>query len=376
MFPQFRYLFRRIFLQGRVLEWWAQRKSHLLEKAYLSQLAKVGAAEKSQRPMLPQKLPLRRILFIADCMWERDHLVPSLERIAPVTVLDLSPMKPGSAQTPASRAVFVRVDSFAAACHEEFDLVLLYARPALLSDAIFETLRAKWSCPIFGMNLDDKTQFFPTGIYSDPTDDYRRWSRRFDLNLSSTRAAADWYAEAGGAFQFLGMGFHPQTQPKVGTGSLHELTFLGSRRLERQRLVEQLAEYGVRVRTLGTGWATTAGWVQDAATAFGESQINLGIGFATSSGRLTSLKARDYECPGAGGCYLTTFNWELAQEFDVGKEILCYRDVEELAEMYFWWIKRPDLCRQVAAAGLDRCLRSYTWEARFRGVFSNTGFAS
>ena len=156
---------------------------------------------------------------------------------------------------------------------------------------------------------------------------------------------------------------------------IRTMTFVGSRRLERQVLLDQLQQYKVPVVPYGAGWANSDGWVKDAVEIYQSSQLNLGIGFATSNGKITSLKARDYECPGAGGCYLTTYNWELAMEFEVGKEILCYREAEELAEMYFWWIKRPEKCREIALAGQQHCLNEYTWEARFRKLLSENSFA-
>ena len=30
--------------------------------------------------------------------------------------------------------------------------------------------------------------------------------------------------------------------------------------------------------------------------------------------------------PCVGACYLTTYHWELAEMFEIGKEILCYRN--------------------------------------------------
>jgi hypothetical protein len=68
--------------------------------------------------------------------------------------------------------------------------------------------------------------------------------------------------------------------------------------------------------------------VENPNSVFRDSQINLGIGFASPSFTLTTVKGRDFECPGVGACYLTTYNWELPLHYELGKEILCYRSVE------------------------------------------------
>ena len=75
-----------------------------------------------------------------------------------------------------------------------------------------------------------------------------------------------------------------------------------------------------------------------------------------------------------GACYLTTYNWELTNHYELGKEILCYRSVEELIEMYSWYRKRPQECLRIAQAAWRRCANEHTWEKRFRKVFLETGF--
>ena len=86
------------------------------------------------------------------------------------------------------------------------------------------------------------------------------------------------------------------------------------------------------------------------------------------------MKNRDFECPGAGGCYLTTFDWELAELFRVGDEILCYRDLYDFSEVWSYYIKRPEKCREIALAGRQRAIKEHTWEQRFRVVLSKLGF--
>jgi spore maturation protein CgeB len=107
---------------------------------------------------------------------------------------------------------------------------------------------------------------------------------------------------------------------------------------------------------------------------FRSTQINLGIGFASPSLALTTVKNRDFECPGVGACYLTTYNWELPLHYELGKEILCYRSVEELIEIYTYYRKHPEDCLKIAQAAWRRCSAGHTWEHRFRNIFQQAGF--
>src|SRR5262249_7775585 len=146
-----------------------------------------------------------------------------------------------------------------------------------------------------------------------------------------------------------------------------------SKKPERVQIINALFKAGVPIKLWGSGWPNS-GWVADPNQVFRETQINLGIGFASPSLTLTTLKGRDFECPGVGACYLTTYNWELAAHYELGKEILCYRSLEELIEMHGYYRKRPAECLRIAQAAWRRCTCDHTWEIRFRRIFQEAGF--
>ena len=71
-----------------------------------------------------------------------------------------------------------------------------------------------------------------------------------------------------------------------------------------------------------------------------------------------------------GGLYITTFNPELTDLFEIGKEILCYNSFEECAELLHWVRRHPQEADDIRQAGLYRSLRDHTWEARFAKILS------
>ncbi len=371
-------LLKRLFMRGFMRAWWAARRTRQWERAYCKQLLlSSGEPDSGAAPaVLLNAGALRSILFIADCMWEQNDLVPELRKIAQVTVLDLHPGLKECAPEAEKGCVAARVQAFAEAAKSlEPDVILFYARPGLLSEEVFETLRRRWNCPLFGLNLDDKFQFFPYGIFSKGDDNYQQWARRFDLNLTSSLAATDWYRERGLACLYAPAGMHRPEGLRAPDSASFEyvLSFVGSCKPDRAILINQLLGHGVRVNVFGSGWPRSQ-WLDDANRVFRGTQINLGMGFASESRTLTALKARDFECPGAGACYLTTYNWELARHYDLGKEILCYRSLEEFLELYAYYRKRPAACLAVAQAAWRRCSNEHTWELRYRRIFEQTGF--
>lgn len=370
----------RVLLRGRWLGWWVRRKARKLDRAYCAELVRTAAAE---RPAVAPKtfsatgVPLRTILFIADCMWELNDLAPELRKIAAVSVLDLHPalkQKPSSQTDPQAVAAAIR-DFAAAQKNLAPDVVFFYARPAILSEETFEILRRSWHCPLFGMSLDDKVEFLPYGIFSAGNDNYQRWAAKFDLNLTNVLATTEWYRQRGLPCLYSPQGVHltDDLSLPVSADFKYEFSFLGSIKPEREAVINELLRHKIPIQLFGNGWPGGQ-WVDNPNAIYRGTQINLGIGLASPSRTLTTVKGRDFECPGVGACYLTTYNWELVNFYELGREILCYRSVEELIEMRAFYRKRPEECLKIAQAAWRRCVAEHTWEQRFRKIFQQTGF--
>ena len=352
------------------------RKVRQVEDVCLREMVRVSAAPTVAKPALRTLYgtPLRRMLIIADVMWECNELVPELNRICEVIVCDVRPVLKGIDLQNAPGTIVQSVDKYIASyAGNEPDLILLYLRGNLLSEGLFELIRKRWKCPLLGMNLDDKVHFWEYGK-AGGGDHYRQWAPRFDLNLTNSKIAVSWYREAGAACVYLPPGMRrPEglSAPDHAHYS-HFLGFVGSPKIDRALVVEQLRAAGLPVSVFGKGWPN-GGWVDDPVAVYREIQINLGFGMATP--RLATTKNRDFECPGVGACYLTTFNWELAEWWDIGREILCYRDSEELIEIACWHKNHPQVCLSIAQAAWKRAHAEHTWELRFRKLFAEIGFS-
>ena len=370
----------RILLRGWLLDWWLGRKMRRLESHFSAQLvrASTGPPAMERFPTLKASIPLRRILFISDTMWEDRELIPELEKICAVGTVNLRPILRDAAEGTAPRDVVVSALRNLVACQgaPEPDAILFYARASLLSEEAFDLLRHRWKCPLLGMNLDEKTEFLPYRVFSNGNDDYARWAARFDLNLTNVRAVMDWYGDRGLPVYYMPEGFHPKFSGPPATDPAnyrYDLSFVGSKRPERESLMRRLWALGLPVKPLGFGWPDSSAGAQP-ELVYRTSLMNLGIGFASPSLALTTLKTRDFECPGAGACYLTTWNWELALHYDIGREILCYRGEEELVELFSYYRRRPEECGRIAQAAWRRCLAEHTWEKRFRDLFRKLGW--
>jgi hypothetical protein len=368
-----------LLLRGRVLDWWVLRRGRQSDGAYRAELTKMfdAVAAPVRRPEFAGSAKLRQILLIANCQWEQNDLAPELARIADTRLLDLRPALKSAPEGPqARRAVTEAVRQFSEANRAlSPDVILFYLRPASLSDEVFDVLRRRWKCPLLGMNLDDRMEFFPYGVLASGDDDYGRWVKKFDLNITNCLPAMDWYHQRGAASIYSPQGVHltQELTLPVSADFKYKISFLGSRKVERAAVIEELRRAGVLVSLFGAGWPNSR-WVENPNAVFRGSQINLGIGFASPSLEVTNIKGRDFECPGVGACYLTTYNWGLPLHWELGKEILCYRGIQELIEIYSWYGKRPEECLKIAQAAWRRAVAEHTWEHRFRKIFEQAGF--
>ncbi len=141
------------------------------------------------------------------------------------------------------------------------------------------------------------------------------------------------------------------------------VSFIGGAYGFRPAVIRYLGRRGVHPQVFGEGWNTRSLTPEEQDAVLNRSTVNLGMGGIVHSEVITNLKGRDFEIPGSGGgVYLTSFNPDLAQHFEVGREILCYRNREEMVELIRHSLKNPDQSREIARRARERSLREHRLE--------------
>jgi len=103
------------------------------------------------------------------------------------------------------------------------------------------------------------------------------------------------------------------------------------------------------------------------------SRINLGFGGVLGHKGAFCLKGRDFEVPMSGGLYLTEHHDELLPFYEVGKEIVTYKDPHDLVGKIKWLLSNPEKAEAIRRAGRERALSEHTWEMRFDKVLRLLG---
>ena len=194
-----------------------------------------------------------------------------------------------------------------------------------------------------------------------------------DLNLTNAPSSIVKYAVHGGLALFWPEAAHPAIHRPHATPFEFDVGFVGSCYGWRPRFIRRLARAGIAVRCHGPGWP--AGQLDDREMVrfYSRCRINLGFSGIGHSRSLMCLKGRDFEVPMSGGLYLTQDNPELALVYDVGRDIVTYRDEADCARTIHALLADPGRAAAIRAAGRARCLRDHTYEARWSRVFRLAG---
>jgi spore maturation protein CgeB len=197
-----------------------------------------------------------------------------------------------------------------------------------------------------------------------------------DLNLTSDPNGMLKYFAHGGLSMFHPEAADPDWCRPLDSPFKYDVSFVGACYGWRPRLVEGLRRHGINVVCFGKGWANGAISNEDMNAIYGSSRINLGCGGIGFSKNLLCLKGRDFEVPMTGALYLTQHNPELSLVFDVGREILTYRDIEDCAQVIRATLDNQRGAAEIRHAGRERCLRDHTYAARWTRVFRMLGAIS
>ncbi|MCK4500348.1 glycosyltransferase, partial [Candidatus Babeliales bacterium] len=166
---------------------------------------------------------------------------------------------------------------------------------------------------------------------------------------------------------------HPDIHKPYDLQFEYDVSFVGGKYGWRPKFIARLQKMGVNITCFGNGWENGPLSDEEMVKLYSRSRINLGFAGVGHSKKLMCLKGRDFEVPMSGGLYLTQDNPELSLVYNVGKEILTYRNEKDCVQKIKWLLDHPDEAANIREAGRIRVLKDHTWEKRFLDIFKITG---
>lgn len=203
---------------------------------------------------------------------------------------------------------------------------------------------------VVGIFFDDEWRF----------EEYSKWwAPRLDYCVTSAPDAVPKYKEQGGRVIYTApCNGIPVERDWSKRKESYEVTFVGSKVADREQWITQLKSRNIPLQLFGLGWNR---WIpfQDVLDVFATSKINLNF-TRTHHGDKTGWKGRMFQVPLAGGFLLTEYTPDLENYFEIGKEIECFHDMDELLAKITYYLNHDDERRAIAQAGWRRATTQYT----------------
>ena len=204
--------------------------------------------------------------------------------------------------------------------------------------------------------------------------------QHFDLVLTSFPHYVSRFRSEGIASEYFRIGFDPRVLDRLDTAEPpHDVAFVGALgRLQHARGNDVLERAAERVPidfwgyNLGDRPPTSPlvrsyhgeAWGIDMLHVLASARIAVNRHIDVADDNANNMRL--YEATGVGSLLLTDAKQNLGELFDVGREVIAYRDEDELVEAAQHFLAREDERAAVAAAGQRRTLREHTYEVRMR----------
>lgn len=168
----------------------------------------------------------------------------------------------------------------------------------------------------------------------------------------------------------------------------YEVSFIGGSHSVRRWFVGELGKRGIRVSTFGYGWPGGPVSLAEMNRIFRASKINLNLSNSInydlryltdnvknlvvaykSDKSASQMKARNFEIPYFGGFQMTDYVPFLEKYLKIGEEVVCYRDVDEAAQLIQYYLENNDEREAVKLAGIKRARQEHSYLHRHEKVF-------
>lgn len=303
---------------------------------------------------------------------------------------------------------------------KSFALFFAYLMDGMVEPAAIDEIR-KSGVPTCNFSCNNAHQFYLVD----------ELSPHFDFNLHSEKDARERFLTIGACPLWWPMASNPKYFKPMDVPRTIQASFVGANYALRARFVARLLENGIDVHAYGPGWisGSRTRWrsiakhyaflvqvlssvsasaqyhaaarladhdfrrslaarfprnVHDAISddelvaLYSRSHISLGFLEVYDQHDPTRpvtrhLHLREFEAPMSGALYCTGYMDELAEFFVPDKEVVMYRNVEELLDKVLYHLGNRGEAERVRQAGYERARRDHTYHRRFKTLFREIG---
>ncbi len=294
--------------------------------------------------------------------------------------------------------------------NKHIDFILTYYDSFQISPEAIDELRQTGSL-VVNYSCNNIHQF----------DEVREVAPHFDFCIVPEKEAIEKYLAVGAKPLHIQMAANPQFYKPYAVKEKYNATFVGQKYLNRPEYIHYLRKKGIDAKVWGPGWRpltplwnrgnfmkslrhlpgriwlrfnqiiewrnllrtdpyalppnACGGTLSDIDMVKMYSWSKISLNFSEVKDQITGeikrhIRLRDFEAPMSGAFYMTAYQEELTEYYDIDKEIVCYDTKEELLDKVKYYLAHPNKRIRIREAGFQRARRDHTWEKRFEQLFS------
>ncbi|WP_197046703.1 polysaccharide pyruvyl transferase family protein [Oceanobacillus salinisoli] len=219
---------------------------------------------------------------------------------------------------------------------------------------------------LVGITLSDPDVFVST----------KKFAHRFDYHVTNAIEAIKMYEDVGITntmhFPFAIDRTFIETEAIERKDWNADVICIGNatNREDRNKMMKYLDQY-FDVKVYGTGWDfpdsfPVSGEDFYSAARAGKFHIN----FPGTRAGYTNLKIGVFESIANGGILCTEYFDEMELFFEYGKEIIGYKDAEDLKEKLEYYLEHPEEAEQMRRRAFYKLVHHHMWESRWEDLFA------
>ncbi len=201
----------------------------------------------------------------------------------------------------------------------------------------------------------------------------------FDIIFSSFPHFVERFRQSGITSYYQPLAFEPMVLQKLpNTEKQHAITFIGGMSPAHgkgQQILEELSGlvpidyWGYGVETLPEESPIRQRhhgqiWGLDMFSALQKSAITVNRHIDVAEDYANNMRL--FEATGCGAMLVTDYKGNLSELFEIGKEIVAYRDSEEAVSLINYYSRYPEEAEEIARAGQQRTLHDHTYTKRMQ----------
>ena len=177
--------------------------------------------------------------------------------------------------------------------------------------------------------------------------------------------------------------------PDTPTKYKYDVSFVGAKHPYRVWFTKQLRKKGIHVECFGYGWPNGPLGNNEMGELFANSRINLNLSNSNcydiryllsspyhiahtikSRKGISQIKARNFEIPFFNGFQLTNYAPSLENYFDIGKEIVCFSDIDDATMLIKHLLSNNEEREKIKRNGHIRAVNNHGYYHRLRDFFN------